>query len=180
VALFLFARNIRMDGTRKILQNFKRNVAKHQLKLMRISGCRAQPTPVYLGCSYDVAPGLDCHDLPFAHSDKKMGRSDYIGCRQSQRETPSLGQPFWNTTNFFFQRLWSISYNHDRKPQPSDSSFRFFCNSSTSWIHQRIYEGHHPSSGNGRVRCVTRCSYPRISENSSLVGWGLGDRLYGC
>jgi len=67
---------------------------------------------------------------------------------------------FTGVVRFFFGRLWLISYNHDRKPQPSDSSFRFFCNSSTSWIYQRIHEGHHLSLGNGRVRCVTPCSIP--------------------
>jgi len=85
---------------------------------------------------------------------------------------------FTGVVRFFFGRLWLISYNHDRKPQLSDSSF--FCDSSTSWTYQRIYEWHHPSSRNGRVRCVTRCSYPRISENSSLVRWAPGDRPYGC
>jgi len=146
---------------------------KHQLKLMCISGCRAQPTPVYLGCRYTMSlpRWITMIDRLFVQISKMrvLGRSDYIRYRQSQRETPSLGQPFWNTTNpgyggrrpsplgrgrhlpvrledwlrenslrmetrnafmgvvrFFFGRLWLISYNHDRKPQLSDSSFRFF------------------------------------------------------
>jgi len=52
VALFFFAHDIRMDETREDPPKFQAEYSEAS------AGCREQPTPVYLGCSYTMSlPG---------------------------------------------------------------------------------------------------------------------------